>query len=48
MADEKQGDRTQQSYGTPYHEDLLKEIAAGLEPIGEPLTQESRLLLTRH
>jgi enterochelin esterase-like enzyme len=26
MADEKQGDRTQESYGSPYHADLLKEI----------------------
>ena len=31
MADEKQGDRTQQSYGTPYHEDLLKEIIPFVE-----------------
>jgi hypothetical protein len=26
IADEKQGDRTQASYGTPYQEDLLREI----------------------
>jgi enterochelin esterase-like enzyme len=31
IADEKQGDRTQQSYGTPYHEDLLKEIIPFVE-----------------
>jgi enterochelin esterase-like enzyme len=31
MADEKQGDRTQASYGTPYHEDLLKEIIPFVE-----------------
>src|SRR5438105_2321816 len=31
MADEKQGDRTQESYGTPYHEDLLKEIIPFVE-----------------
>ena len=31
MADEKQGDRTQQSYGLPYHEDLLKEIIPFVE-----------------
>ena len=31
MADEKQGDRTQQSYGAPYHEDLLKEIIPFVE-----------------
>ena len=31
MADEKQGDRTQQSYGTPYHDDLLKEIIPFVE-----------------
>ena len=30
-ADEKQGDRTQGSYGTPYHEDLLKEIIPFVE-----------------
>jgi enterochelin esterase-like enzyme len=31
MADEKQGDRTQESYGTPYQEDLLKEIIPFIE-----------------
>ena len=31
MTDEKQGDRTQESYGTPYHEDLLKEIIPFVE-----------------
>ena len=31
MADEKQGDRTQESYGTPYQEDLLKEIIPFVE-----------------
>jgi enterochelin esterase-like enzyme len=31
LADEKQGDRTQQSYSTPYHEDLLKEIIPFVE-----------------
>jgi enterochelin esterase-like enzyme len=31
MADEKQGDRTQQAYATPYHEDLLKEIIPFVE-----------------
>jgi enterochelin esterase-like enzyme len=31
MADEKQGDRTQASYGAPYHEDLLKEIIPFVE-----------------
>jgi enterochelin esterase-like enzyme len=31
LADEKQGDRTQQSYGTPYHDDLLKEIIPFVE-----------------
>ena len=31
MADERQGDRTQASYGTPYHEDLLKEIIPFVE-----------------
>jgi enterochelin esterase-like enzyme len=31
MADEKQGDRTQASYGTPYHDDLLKEIIPFVE-----------------
>ena len=31
MADEKQGDRTQESYGTPYAEDLLKEIIPFVE-----------------
>ena len=31
MTDEKQGDRTQASYGTPYHEDLLKEIIPFVE-----------------
>jgi enterochelin esterase-like enzyme len=30
-ADEKQGDRTQASYGIPYHEDLLKEIIPFVE-----------------
>ena len=30
-ADEKQGDRTQASYGTPYHEDLVKEIIPFVE-----------------
>jgi enterochelin esterase-like enzyme len=30
-ADEKQGDRTQASYGTSYHEDLLKEILPFVE-----------------
>jgi enterochelin esterase-like enzyme len=29
--DEKQGDRTQASYGTPYHEDLLKDIIPFVE-----------------
>lgn len=31
QADEKQGDRTQASYGTPYHEDLVKEIIPFVE-----------------
>jgi enterochelin esterase-like enzyme len=31
MADEKQGDRTQESYGTPYQQDLLKEIIPFVE-----------------
>src|SRR6478609_9385045 len=31
MADEKQGDRTQESYGAPYHADLLKEIIPFVE-----------------
>jgi enterochelin esterase-like enzyme len=31
MTDEKQGDRTQESYGTPYQEDLLKEILPFVE-----------------
>ena len=31
LADEKQGDRTQASYGTPYHDDLLKEIIPFVE-----------------
>lgn len=31
MADEKQGDRTQASYGAPYHDDLLKEIIPFVE-----------------
>ena len=31
MADEKQGDRTQESYGTRYQEDLLKEIIPFVE-----------------
>ena len=30
-ADEKQGDRTQESYGTPYENDLLKEIIPFVE-----------------
>jgi enterochelin esterase-like enzyme len=30
-ADEKQGDRTQASYGAPYHEDLLKDIIPFVE-----------------
>ena len=30
-ADEKQGDRTQASYGQPYHDDLLKEIIPFVE-----------------
>jgi enterochelin esterase-like enzyme len=30
-ADEKQGDRTQASYGQPYHDDLLKEIIPYVE-----------------
>jgi enterochelin esterase-like enzyme len=29
--DEKQGDRTQEAYGTPYHEDLLNEIIPFVE-----------------
>ena len=31
MADEKQGDRTQESYGARYHDDLLKEIIPFVE-----------------
>ena len=31
LADEKQGDRTQASYGAPYHEDLLKDIIPFVE-----------------
>lgn len=31
MADEKQGDRTQASYGSAHHEDLLKEIITFVE-----------------
>jgi enterochelin esterase-like enzyme len=31
QGDEKQGDRTQASYGTPYHEDLLKDIIPFVE-----------------
>ncbi len=31
QVDEKQGDRTQASYGAPYHEDLLKEIIPFVE-----------------
>jgi enterochelin esterase-like enzyme len=42
MADEKQGDRTQASYGTPYHEDLLKESS----PSSNPTIRCTRIAIT--
>jgi enterochelin esterase-like enzyme len=40
-ADEKQGDRTQASYGQPYHDDLLKEIIPFVEANFSALTDRA-------